>query len=63
MELISFQIRLNKQLYNFVYPYRAPNLNESVFFDQLEDFLYTLNLNEPLFIVGDLNSDYNNKSI
>ncbi|CAF0807126.1 unnamed protein product [Brachionus calyciflorus] len=50
MELISFQIRLNKQLYNFVHPYRAPNLNESVFFDQLEDF-----------IVGDLNSDYNNK--
>ncbi|CAF0837588.1 unnamed protein product [Brachionus calyciflorus] len=61
LELISFQIRLNKQLYNFVYPYRAPNLNESIFFDQLEDFLHTLNLNEPLFIVGDLNSDYNNK--
>ena len=55
MELIYFQLVINSQKLNFVYSYRAPYLNESIYLDKLEDFLHTLNLNEPLFIFGDLN--------
>ncbi|RNA02458.1 RNA-directed DNA polymerase from mobile element jockey-like [Brachionus plicatilis] len=59
LELIYFQIRINGQKINFVYSYKAPNLKEQLFIDHLEEFLHSLSLNEPLFIIGDLNMDYN----
>ena len=58
MELIYFQARICGQTYNFIYTYRAPNLKEQLFLEKLEDFMHSLNLNEPLFIAGDLNMDY-----
>ncbi|CAF0861672.1 unnamed protein product, partial [Brachionus calyciflorus] len=57
LELIYFQIRLKNQKYNFVNSYRSPSVNEELFLDKLDDFIHTLNLNEPLFIIGDLNMD------
>ncbi|CAF1009815.1 unnamed protein product [Brachionus calyciflorus] len=59
MELIYFQIQLKNQKLNFVYSYRAPNLKEQYFFEKLDDFIHSLNLNDPLFIIGDLNMEFN----
>ncbi|CAF1085067.1 unnamed protein product [Brachionus calyciflorus] len=55
LELIYFQFLVNSEKLNFVYCYRPPTLNEIKFLDELEDFIHTLNLNEPLFVFGDLN--------
>ncbi|CAF0989180.1 unnamed protein product [Brachionus calyciflorus] len=56
-ELIYFQIKIKSLKYNFVYCYRAPNIKEQFFLDKLDDFIHSLNLDEPLFIIGDLNMD------
>lgn len=42
-----------------MFSYRAPNIKEQFFLDNLEEFIDSLNLNEPLFIIGDLNMDLN----
>ncbi|CAF1017571.1 unnamed protein product [Brachionus calyciflorus] len=60
-ELIYLQIKIKSLKFNFLYCYRAPNIQEQPFIDKLDDFIHTLNLDEPLFIVGDLNMDYNPK--
>ena len=63
MELIYFQIHSKRNKLNFVYSYRAPNLKEQVFLDKLDDFIHTLNLNDPLFIVGDFNMNFDLNNI
>ncbi|CAF1132148.1 unnamed protein product [Brachionus calyciflorus] len=55
IELIYFQLKISSQVYNFIYCYRQPILNEIVYLYRLESILHSLNLNDPLFIVGDLN--------
>ena len=55
IELIYFQVKVLSQTYNFIYCYRRPVSNEKEFLDHLESVIHTLNLNEPLFIIGDLN--------
>jgi hypothetical protein len=62
MELIYFQTKQKNQKFNFIYCYRAPNTNEQNYLDKLDDFIHTLNLDEPLFILGDLNMDVNSNS-
>jgi len=61
MELIYLRVLVSGQKYNFIYTYKAPNLKEQLFLDKLEDFIHSINLNEPLFMIGDFNMDYNNK--
>ncbi|CAF0992503.1 unnamed protein product [Brachionus calyciflorus] len=60
-ELIYLQFRKSGQLNNFIYTFRAPNLKEQLFLEKLEDFIHSINLNEPLFIVGNLNMDFSDK--
>ncbi|RMZ97515.1 RNA-directed DNA polymerase from mobile element jockey-like, partial [Brachionus plicatilis] len=60
LELIYFQLQVRSQKLNFVYTYRAPSMHEQLFLDKLDDFIHSLNLSEPLFIIGDLNIDFNN---
>ena len=62
IELIYVQLKINAQFINFVYCYRSPCLNELSYLDKLEDFIQSLNLNDPLFIIGDLNYDFLNES-
>ncbi|RNA11172.1 reverse transcriptase [Brachionus plicatilis] len=54
-ELVYFQLKLHDQCLNFVYCYRSPKSNETQFLDDTEDFIQSLNLNDPLFVFGDLN--------
>lgn len=61
IELIYFQLEIKNQKFNFIYCYRSPCLKETQYLDKLEDFLQTLNLNESLFVIGDLNMDCKNK--
>ena len=56
-ELIYLQIKIKTVKYNFIHCYRSPVLNENIFLERLEDFIHNLNLDEPLFIIGDLNMD------
>ncbi|CAF1057506.1 unnamed protein product [Brachionus calyciflorus] len=58
---LTIQSKSNKL--NFVYSYRAPNLKEQLFLDKLDDFIHTLNLNDPLFIVGDFNMNFDLNNI
>ncbi|CAF1108395.1 unnamed protein product [Brachionus calyciflorus] len=58
MELIYFQIKIRDQLLNFIYSYRPPSLKEIPFLDKLEEFMQSLNLNQPLFLIGDFNIDH-----
>ncbi|CAF1091926.1 unnamed protein product, partial [Brachionus calyciflorus] len=62
LELIYFQLTVNSQKLNFLYCYRAPSLNECKYLDKLEDFIHSLNLNDPLFIFGDLNMNCLNEN-
>lgn len=48
MELIYFQLKIKSVVYNFVYSYRSPNLNEDNYLEGLESYIHTLNLNAPL---------------
>jgi hypothetical protein len=46
----------NRQI-NFLSCYKAPNEHNTDFIDELENFVFSLDMNIPLFIVGDLNMD------
>ena len=52
------QLRIQSQNINLVYCYRSPCIKETFYLEQLEDFIQTLNLNESIFIIGDLNMNY-----
>ncbi|CAF1112143.1 unnamed protein product, partial [Brachionus calyciflorus] len=39
---------------------KPSNFKEIEFLDNLEEFIHSLNLSEPLFIIGDLNMNFNN---
>jgi exonuclease III len=56
-EAIYFQIKHETNFYNFLSCYRSPSFNETDFLHKLEDFIFSINLNEPLFLIGDLNFD------
>ena len=54
---IHLQIQNNCAPINFICSYKPPSQNESIYLDFLEDFIFTLDLSLPFFIVGDLNMD------
>lgn len=65
IELIYFQLNIDQQHYNFVYSYKSPVINDLIT-GKLKEFMYSLDLNDPLFIIGDLNMDMldkNNKNL
>ena len=58
-EFIYFQITYLKKIINFIFCYKAPILNDKIFIDYLENLLFKINLDEDIFIIGDLNMDLN----
>ena len=56
-ELLSFQLTINDTNINFIISYKPPNINDLLFIDFIESFLLNFDLNEPIFIFGDLNLD------
>ena len=56
-ELIYLQLETNKKSVpiNFVCCYKPPDYHDETFLNTLDDFLFSINLELPLFIVGDLN--------
>ena len=55
IEAIYYQLLINSTTVNFISCYKAPVINDISFLDSLEDFIYTLNLDDDLVIIGDLN--------
>lgn len=55
IEAIYFQIKVKNNVINFISCYKAPNINDIIFLDELEDFIFTLNLDSDLIMLGDLN--------
>ena len=57
-ELIHFQLQSSKFPINFICTYKPPSkLENNSFFANLEDFIFTMDPNQLLFIIGDLNED------
>ena len=57
-ELIHFQLQSSKVPLNFICTYKPPNkVENNAFFTNLEDYIFTLDPNQPLLIIGDLNED------
>jgi len=57
IEAIYFQLQINGVLNNFISCYKSPSLRDTVFLNELEDFIFTLDLDINLVIIGDLNMD------
>ena len=55
IDYIYLKIKIKKQNYNFINCYKPPHQNNKNFLDELENLIYSINCNEPLFILGDLN--------
>ena len=56
-EFIYFEIRVNKVMHSFICAYRSQKVDRNDFLNAIQEFLYTKNIDQPLFIVGDLNLD------
>ena len=56
-EFIYVQLKVNKKLVNFICIYKPPIDNDAIFIGKLELLLLTINPNDPLVILGDLNLD------
>jgi hypothetical protein len=55
IEAIFFKIVNNGISYNFIYCYRNPSEDSYIFLNKIDTFIVTLNLEEHIFVVGDLN--------
>ena len=55
IEFISFTIKYNNKPLNFICAYKPPIYNDRLFIDNLDNLLHLYNLNDPIFIIGDLN--------
>lgn len=58
-ELIYLKLKISRKHdpINVLFSYRPPNYCEGSYIDQLDEQIFTLNSDFPLFIVGDLNMD------
>ena len=62
IECIQYSIMIDKMSLNFISCYKAPDIDNQLFLDKLEEVLLELDNDLPLFIIGDLNMDLlNNK--
>ena len=57
IEVLYMQINVNSLLVNVLACYKPPDFDCDEFIEKLEDFMYTLDVNTPLYIIGDLNMD------
>ena len=57
-ELIYFKLRIKRTTYNFVTAYKPPNESCEIFNSHLEEFIQSLNHNEKVFVIGDLNQNW-----
>ena len=55
IEFIAFTIKYNNKHLNFICAYKPPIYNDRLFIDNLDNLLHLYNLNDPIFIIGDLN--------
>ena len=61
LEALCFQITVKKSLCTFIATYKPPSKNEIEYLDELENLLCTIDPNQPIFIIGDLNMDLKTK--
>ena len=57
-EIISFKIKINKTLNNFIFAYKQPSKNDIEFIENLKTVIFNMNLTHELFINGDLNMNW-----
>ncbi|RNA41804.1 Sentrin-specific protease, partial [Brachionus plicatilis] len=56
-EYIYIQIIIRNQVINFIHSYKAPNYKNDEYLEKLDNLIFSLDPNIPLFIIGDLNMD------
>jgi hypothetical protein len=57
MEFINLNLTIGALSFNFISAYKSPKTNNFQFLDALEKYMLSIDLNQPLFIIGDLNLD------
>ena len=56
-ECMHLNLTLKDTTYNFFSYYKSPSIHNLKFIEYLDNILAGINLNDPLFIIGDLNMD------
>jgi exonuclease III len=57
-EIISFKLLVKRIANNFIFSYKPPNVNDHDYLEHLDSVIKLKNLNNNLFIIGDLNMDW-----
>ena len=57
-EIVSFKLMLNSIASAFVFSYKPPGVNTADYLDYLDSYIKNNNLNNNLFVIGDLNMDW-----
>ena len=55
IEAIFFQIKVSDQIFNIISCYKPPDEDDHHFLNEIDDFIFNLDPNENLLIIGDLN--------
>ena len=61
-EFIHLVLKINSNSINIIACYKAPDVDEINFLNCAENYIHSLNLNDPLIIVGDLNMNLKKNS-
>lgn len=57
-ESLLFVLKLHDTSFTFIYTYRSPKVNQQDYLEHLDKFInFNCNLNDPFYIIGDLNMD------
>ena len=56
-EAIALKIKCNESECNVLCCYKSPNQNSKEFLEFIENYLLSINMTDPFFVVGDLNLD------
>ena len=57
-ELISFKLKIGKVFKNFIFSYKPPSTKDDEFLEYLDTRVKAMDMNNELFIGGDLNMDW-----
>lgn len=57
-ELLSFKLIINNVTNKFIFTYKPPCTRNDIYIDHLDSVLSQCNLNESLFVIGDINMDW-----
>ena len=63
IEFVSFTIKSLTMSIHFICAYKPPIYNDLLFIDNLDNLLHLFNLNDPIFIIGDLNMNLSNNEL